>query len=121
MPYDVEIINPVDYCGWDDLLASNPESTFFHTAAWAKVLSETYNYRPLYFTIRDDNRLIALIPMMEVKSIFTGLRGVSLPFTDYCQAIITRWCQLQNMFDFVKEYGRKCNWKFIEIRGGGLS
>jgi hypothetical protein len=118
MPYDIEIINPVDYCGWDDLLASNPESTFFHTAAWAKVLSETYNYRPLYFTICDDNGLVALIPMMEVKSIFTGLRGVSLPFTDYCQAIITKRCQFQDMFDFVKEYGRKCNWKFIEIRGG---
>ena len=118
MPYDIEIINPVNYCGWDDLLASNPESTFFHTAAWAKVLSETYNYRPLYFTIRDDNGLIALIPMMEVKSILTGLRGVCLPFTDYCQAIIDDQSKLQDMDAFVQEYGRKHNWKSIETRGG---
>lgn len=118
MPHAVDIINPIEYRDWDDLLASSPESTFFHTAAWAKVLAETYHYRPLYFTLRDDNGLLALIPMMEVKSIFTGLRGVSLPFTDYCQALVTSQSQLQDVLDFVKKYGRKRNWKFIEIRGG---
>jgi hypothetical protein len=118
MHHNIDIVNPIDYRGWDELLASNQECTFFHTAAWAKVLAETYHYHPLYFTLSDDNKLVALIPMMEVKSIFTGLRGVSLPFTDYCQAIITKQSQLQDMVDFVKEYGRKCNWKSIEIRGG---
>jgi hypothetical protein len=118
MHHNVDIINPTEYDGWDDLVASSSKSTFFHTAAWARVLSETYNYRPLYFTLRDDNRLLALIPMMEVKSIFTGLRGVSLPFTDYCQAIAASQSQLHDVLDFAKEYGRKCHWKFIEIRGG---
>jgi hypothetical protein len=118
MHCDIDIINPIDYQGWDDLLVSSQEYTFFHTSAWAKVLWETYHYRPLYFTLLDGNGLLALIPMMEVKSIFTGLRGVSLPFTDYCQAIITKEFQLQDMIDFVKEYGHRCNWKFIEIRGG---
>ena len=118
MQHNINIINPIEYHGWDELLASNHEYTFFHTSAWAKVLAETYNYRPLYFTLCDNNRLVALIPMMEVKSIFTGLRGVSLPFTDYCQAIITGESQLQDMVDFVKEYGRKSKWKSIEIRGG---
>ena len=103
MHCDIDIINPIDYQGWDDLLVSSQEYTFFHTSAWAKVLWETYHYRPLYFTLLDGNGLLALMPMMEVKSIFTGLRGVSLPFTDYCRAIITKEFQLQDMIDFVKE------------------
>jgi hypothetical protein len=118
MRYDINIINPIEYRGWDDLLVSSRQYSFFHTTAWAKVLWETYHYRPVYFTLIDDNRLLALIPVMEVKSIFTGLRGVSLPFTDYCQAIITEDVELEGMLDFVKEYGRRCKWKFIEIRGG---
>jgi hypothetical protein len=118
MRYNFDIINPIDHRGWDDLLASVQESTFFHTTAWAKVLSDTYHYRPVYFAACDDGRLTALIPMMEVKSIFTGLRGVSLPFTDYCQAIVTAQSQLQDLLGFAREYGCKHNWKSIEIRGG---
>ncbi len=117
MHCDIDIINPIDFKGWDDLLSSSLEYTFFHTSAWAKVLSETYHYRPLYFTLLDNNRLLALIPMMEVKSLFTKLRGVSLPFTDYCEPIITNGFQIQDMLDFVKEYGQRCHWKFFEIRG----
>ena len=118
MRYDIDIVNPVEYQGWDDLLASSRQYSFFHTSEWAKVLWETYHYRPVYFTIIDNNRLLALFPVMEVKSIFTGLRGVSLPFTDYCQTIITDEIEREDMLDFVKEYGRRCKWKFIETRDG---
>lgn len=97
MHNDIDIINPMDFRGWDDLLASAPECTFFHTSAWAKVLWETYHYRPLYFTLLNDNKLLALMPIMEVKSIFTGLRGVSLPFTDYCEPITTDGFQIHDM------------------------
>jgi hypothetical protein len=37
---NIQIINPTLYPHWDDLLITNPETTFFHTAAWAKVLRE---------------------------------------------------------------------------------
>lgn len=118
MRHDIDILNPIDYQGWDELLVSNEGYTFFHTAAWAKVLSETYHYCPLYFTLLDNNRLLALIPMMEVKSIFTGRRGVSLPFTDYCEPVIANGSHIQDMTDFIREYGRKCRWESIESRGG---
>jgi hypothetical protein len=118
MHYDTNIINPIDYRGWDDLLDSSQECTFFHTSAWAKVLSETYHYRPVYFMLHDDNGSLVLIPMMEIKSILTGPRGVSLPFTDYCQAIITKKCRFRDIINCIKEYARKCDWKSIEIRGG---
>ena len=85
MSYDIDIVNPIDYQGWDDLLISTTGCTFFHTSAWAKVLSETYHYDPVYFTVFDSDRLIGLIPMMKIKSMFTGRRGVSLPFSDYCE------------------------------------
>ena len=121
MHYDIDIINPIDSRGWDDLLVSSREYTFFHTTAWAKVLWETYHYRPLYFTLHNGNKLLALIPMMEVKSIFTGLRGISLPFTDFCEPITAKGIHVQDIIEFVKEYGRKRGWKFIECRGGHYS
>ena len=84
---NIQIINPIDYPDWDDLLLTNGQTTFFHTAAWARVLSVSYQYRPLYFTVIENGKLSALIPIMEVSSLLTGKRAVSLPVTDECHAI----------------------------------
>ena len=69
---NIEIINPITHKGWDELLLTSDQSTFFHTAAWARVLHESYNYKPLYFTLIQNSKLKILFPVMEVKSLLTG-------------------------------------------------
>lgn len=114
----LDIINPINYQAWNDLLLTNKNTSFFHTSGWAKVLSESYGYTPLYFTSIEDNKLSALIPMMEVKSILTGKRGVSLPFTDYCEPVVSDQDSFDNAIEQIKEFGEKRNWDYIEWRGG---
>ncbi|TKB23221.1 peptidoglycan bridge formation glycyltransferase FemA/FemB family protein [Desulfopila sp. IMCC35006] len=118
----VEIINPLQCTGWDELLLTEPHSTFFHSSHWARVLYATYGYKPLYFTVRDNGNISALIPLMEIDSFLTGKRGVSLPFTDFCQPIISDTIRADKIWETIREYGEKAGWKYIEIRGGnGLS
>ncbi len=112
----LQIINPITYPGWDDVLLSHADYSFFHSSAWASVLVESYGYTPKYFTIIDDHKLLALIPLMEVNSFLTGRRGVSLPFTDYCQPIVANGIPFQNLFEQVIENGKKCGWKSLELR-----
>ena len=114
----LQIINPLEYPNWDELLLTNDQSTFFHTSAWAKVLCESYKYKPLYFTSIDNGKLSALIPFMEIKSFLTGKRGVSLPFTDYCQPIVSGETDSQKNIDELIDYGKKAGWRYIEWRGG---
>ena len=113
-----KIINPLDYPGWDELLLKTPDSSFFHSSQWARVLHESYNYKPLYFSSINDNAFRTLIPLMEVRSILTGKRGVSLPFTDYCEPIMTDNESFQASLNMIIEYGRKAGWKSIEMRTG---
>jgi hypothetical protein len=114
---DLKIINPTTYPDWDNLILSSKDYSFFHTSSWAKVLAESYNYNPLYFTIIENNRLLCLIPLMEINSMLTGRRGVSLPFSDYCQSI----CDNKESFcEIIKNqicYGKESYWKYIEWRG----
>jgi hypothetical protein len=114
----VQIINPITYPGWDDLLLSTRDYSFFHSSAWAKVLQETYRYTPLYFTIFENDRLQALVPVMQVDSFLTGKRGVSLPFTDYSDAIICNGIGFNGLFEYIIQYGKEHAWKSFEIRGG---
>ena len=115
---DIQIINPLDYPDWDALLVACPGYSFFHSSAWARVLHETYRYTPLYFTVFDNGQLRALIPVMEVSSFLTGKRGVSLPFTDYSDAIIGDGISFKNLLDHIREYGENHGWRTLELRGG---
>ncbi|HPQ42810.1 MAG TPA: GNAT family N-acetyltransferase [Syntrophales bacterium] len=118
MPTTLEILNPLDHEEWDTLLPRNDSLTFFHTAAWAKTLHESYRYNPVYVTKVADDRFHAIIPMMEINSHLTGKRGVSLPFTDYCEPIIDENVSFQDVFGHIISYGKKKRWKYLELRGG---
>lgn len=115
---DIQIVNPITYPGWDDLVLSTPGHSFFHSSSWARVLSESYGYTPLYFTVIENGNLRALVPVMEVNSFLTGRRGVSLPFTDYCEPIVDEGISFRDLFDQIIDYGKKRDWKYIELRGG---
>jgi hypothetical protein len=115
---DIQIIDPTKYKGWDDLILSHPDYSFFHSAAWARVLCDTYQYTPLYFTLIDNGKLLALIPVMEANSYLTGRRGVSLPFTDYCEPLITHGIQFSSVFQNIIDYGKRRKWRYLELRGG---
>jgi len=117
MNLELKVINPLKFNDWDELVLSSKVYSFFHSSAWARVLHESYRYKPVYFTLIDKNALTVLIPLMEIKSYFTGKRGVSLPFSDYCDPIIEGNIDFQDVLDNILEYGRHQDWKFIEIRG----
>lgn len=113
-----EIVNPVEYSQWDNLVLQAKEYSFFHSSGWAEVLRRSYDYRPLYFTSTEEGKLLALIPIMEVKSLLTGKRGVSLSFADYCEPIGTNAEAFTALFNHVIDFGRKRGWRHIELRGG---
>jgi hypothetical protein len=115
---DIQIINPIEFDGWDDAIAPLPGSSFFHTSAWAKVLSESYGYKPTYFALFQNGGLAGVLPVMDVNSILTGHCGVSLPFTDFCEPISDDRTQFHALFEHALSHGKRSRWKYIELRGG---
>lgn len=114
-----EIINPLTLSYWDNMVLETDNYSFFHTSHWARVLSESYGYQPLYFVKIVDGKLNMLFPFMEINSFLTGKRGVSLPFTDYCEPIIPQKTNFQDAMYYLIEYAKKTGWKYMEIRGNG--
>jgi Acetyltransferase (GNAT) domain len=114
----MRILDPVHQSGWDHLVALHRDATCFHTTAWAKVLHQSYSHRPFYLHFSCGRRLAALVPLMEVRSPFTGRRGVCLPFSDACEPLIFD----QEMVDLVRDrllrFTQERRWKYLEIRGG---
>ena len=113
----LEVVDPIGFPGWDDLLLSNPDTTVFHTSAWARVLSETYAFMPAYFTLTERDRLVGLLPFMEIRSWITGKRGVSLPFTDESAPILPAGLGFDKAMAQVIGLAESRGWRTIEIRG----
>lgn len=118
MPFAQGGIDPAAHDDWDDLVLNTPGCSFFHTVAWSTVLQQSYGYTPRYFAARDGRRFRALLPVMEVDSVLTGRRGVSLPFTDYCEPVAADAADFRDMFAALISLGKRRRWKYIEIRGG---
>jgi hypothetical protein len=114
----MRICDPVHNPGWDHLVALHRDAGCFHTSAWAKVLHKTYNHHPFYLRFSRGRRLAALIPLMEVRSSFTGCRGVCLPFSDTCEPLIFNPEALDLVRDRLVRLARERGWRHLEIRGG---
>ena len=114
----MRILDPVRDPGWDAVVALHRDAGCFHTSAWAKVLHQTYNHRPFYLQFSRGGRLAALIPLMEVRSLFTGRRGVCLPFSDACELLVFDPEAVSLVRDQLVRFAQERRWKHLEIRGG---
>jgi len=117
---DVQWINPLEHVNWDAQLTEQNHSdcSFFHRAAWANVLADTYGYEPIYVVGHQPGILRSFIPFMEVRSAFTGNRGIGLPFTDKCEPLCADKSDFADLFRTSVELGKMRKWRYLEFRGG---
>jgi hypothetical protein len=80
-------------------------------------LTKTYGHEPLYLRCLQGGELVALIPMMEVRSPLTGDRGVCLPFADFCSPLIFAEGGWVAAMEKLCEIARERKWKYFEVRG----
>jgi hypothetical protein len=82
------------------------------------VLHHTYKHQPFYLKFVYKRRLAALVPFMEVRSPFTGRRGVCVPFSDCCEPLIFEPDVKDEVRDRLLTFAREREWHHVEIRGG---
>jgi hypothetical protein len=113
----LQVVDPRDCSDWDSAISVHPSATFFHKCAWAEVLMTTYGHRPFYARRRHVGG-IEVLATMEVSSPWTGRRGVSLPFTDFCEPLADCGQQLAELHEIVLGHGRQRGWRYLECRHG---
>lgn len=113
----IQRVNPLEDADWDATVKTYPSASFFHSAAWARVLHETYGYAPAYLRDDEGESQPAFLPLMEVDSWLTGRRGISLPFTDDCGALGADAGSFQRLYQAALALARTRGWKYLELRG----
>ena len=116
----VQWANPLEHSNWDEqiTLRRYPAHSFFHSSAWARVLTETYGYEPIYVVSKESGAFRSVLPLMEIKSALTGKRAVALPFTDTCEPLCGDKTEFAELFRNAVELAQVRDWKYLEFRGG---
>ena len=116
--FDVRVLDPARDPDWDALVTKHPLCSVFHTAAWARVLSDSYGHQPVYLIFSQLGKPAAFLPIMEVASVLTGRRGVALPFSDSCDALVVEGFEMKSIARDLSTLARDRAWKYLEVRGG---
>jgi CelD/BcsL family acetyltransferase involved in cellulose biosynthesis len=114
----VSLSDVVATTAWDDYVSRHPRATPCHLSAWLWAIHATYSFEPLLYTVKDDGgALQGVFPLFRIRGAFTGVRVVSLPFSDYGGPL----CNDQIVEEeLVRHVRGECQngIRYLEIRGG---
>ena len=83
-----------------------------------RVLHETYGYTPCFPITSQGEALGSLLPLMDVRSVLTGHRGVSLPFSDFCDALCSPGHGAELLVEAAIHHAREKSWQHVDFRMG---
>lgn len=68
---------------WDAFVSAMPNGTFFHRAAWARVIETAFRHRTHYIYAERDGAIVGVLPLAQVRTMLFGNTLVSVPFCVY--------------------------------------
>ena len=69
---------------WDDFVRAQTGFTHFHLYGWRSVVEKVFRHECIYLAARDSaNTLVAVLPLVRVRSAVFGHFLVSMPFLNY--------------------------------------
>ena len=110
-------LNPTQDARWAELVERHPAASVFHSVAWLKALQHTYGYEPVAFTTSSPSgELKNGLVFCHVKSMLTGNRLVSLPFSDHCEPLFNSTEEVNFLILYLQATFERKEWKYLEVR-----
>jgi len=79
----------IDEREWDAFVHAHADATPYHLWRWRSVFEDVFGHRCEYLALRDDDRVVGVLPLVVLKSVLFGRFGVSLPFVNYGGVLAT--------------------------------
>lgn len=85
MIYQCSLDSADDMRQWDAYVISHPDGTPFHLYSWIRTIYDSYHFEPNLYANKDEQgNITSILPLFVIRSLITGSKLISLPFTDFC-------------------------------------
>lgn len=68
---------------WDLFVDRHPAASFFHESGWKEVIEKAFGHSMPYLYAEDQGRIVGILPLGQVKSLWFGNALISNPFCVY--------------------------------------
>ena len=83
MPLKLRPLEAASESAWDAFVDAIPAGTFFHRAAWRRLIAEEFGHRTFYTYAERDGAIVGVLPLVQMKTMLFGNALTSLPFCVY--------------------------------------
>jgi FemAB-related protein (PEP-CTERM system-associated) len=73
-------LEPADEAAWDAFVHGHPEATFFHLAAWRRIIAQAFGHATQYSIAERDGAIVGVLPLGQVRTRLFGHSLISVPF-----------------------------------------
>ena len=110
-------IDPLQDPRWKAFIERRPDSSIFHRVEWLRALQSCYGYAPRALSLSPPgSQLESGLLFCEVRSLLTGNRLVSLPFSDHCEVLVSEPEEVTGLLAGMAERVEKGRWNYFEVR-----
>ncbi|MEP7309750.1 MAG: FemAB family XrtA/PEP-CTERM system-associated protein [Acidobacteriota bacterium] len=68
---------------WDEYAASRKDSSVYHLAAWADLITRVFGHRTRYLAAYHEHRIVGILPLVLFNTPLFGRFATSMPFVNY--------------------------------------
>lgn len=108
-----------DRLAWDAFVSEHSGANVCHLFAWKEVFERAYAKQCHYLVVSDDEAWRGVLPMVAIRSPFSGRRLVSLPFLDRGGPLATDEDAYESLRNAGLELARETRARALDLRGDG--
>ena len=83
MPLKLRPLDVASEAAWDAFVDAMPSGTFFHRAAWRRLIAEEFGHLTFYTYAERDGAIVGVLPLVQMKTLLFGNTLTSVPFCVY--------------------------------------
>ncbi len=101
---------------WNIFISKCNNAGVFHTLEWKEIIQKEYGFKPFYLIAEDGNEICGILPLFQIKSVITGNRLVSLPFSYYCGPLSKNDIVMEFLIESAKKLAEDLNCRYLELK-----
>lgn len=105
---------------WDRFVEAHPDGTFFHRAAWAKIIEKSFGHDTAYVFTERDGAITGVLPLAQVKTLLFGNTLISVPFCVYGGPLAVDLETEAVLYAFAEKLLKKSSATAVEFRFRGM-
>jgi serine/alanine adding enzyme len=115
-PLSVSLVSDPDRRSWDTYVASRPDAVGYHEWAWRGVFERAFRHHGLYLAARRGDRIVGVLPLVEIRSVLFGRPLTSLPFVNFGGVLADSADVARALVDEAARVARSRGSRHVELR-----